>query len=313
MKTNDRNYLTYCFKLKDATFHTIKTTTKSYTNKIEQLWKEYDVYPEMSNKANTIGNDNEKLLEEFKKLGVFKIEIIKNVFGTIFPTILYDIAPALVINQEDLDRIKFFEEFKANHKYIGLFWGLNEINHVAKLDWLPVPNRSMRNSVNLIQYQDNIWLVIFDGVTHVQSLLIGSDELFYNEDEFFSGQKLIEVEEILPDSFFKNIIAAFEIFYVARYKYFFGEHPWLDILEPDYEPDTRAIFLIWLFRLQEQISKLKEQIDKGKTILFTFGMNDLNNKFVEYNITYTPEIQQEILSKKESMKLYAIVNDYFIN
>jgi len=311
MKLSDRTYLTYCFNgEKETTFFTIKPTTKAYTNKVEALWKGYDPYPEMSN--SSLGNDNDRILEELKKLGVYKIDLVKNVFGTVFPTTLYNLAPENVINEEDLNRIKFFEEYKKTHKNIGLFWQLNEINHVSKIDWLPIPNRSMKSSVNLIEYKDEIWLVIFNGLTYVQSLNIGSPDLFYNEDEFFSGQKLLEIEEILPDGFFKNIIIAFEMFYVARYKYFFGDHPWLDVLEPDYEPDARAIFLIWLFRLQEQISKLKEQIDKGKTILFTYTMNDMNNKFVEYNITYTPEIQQEILSKKDSMKLYAIVNDYFI-
>ncbi len=306
----NRNYLTYCFKFDDVLFYTIKPTTKAYTNKLESLWKGYELYPEMGN--TTLKNDNDAVIEEFKKLGVFKIDATKNVYGTIFNTTIFEVPNHTVLTKEDLDKIKFFEEFKLNNQYIGCFWQTNEINHISKIDWLPVPNRSMKMSVNLIEYKDEIWLVIFDGLTYVQSLLIGSEDLFYDEEVFFSGQKLLEVEEILPDNFFKNVFAAFEIFYVARYKYFLGEHPWLDVLEPDYEPDIRAIFLIWLFRLQEQISKLKEIVDKGKTLLFTFGMNDLNNKFVEYNITYTPEIQQEILAKKESLKLYAIVNDYFV-
>ena len=302
--------LTYVFKSEGVVYYTIKAPIKSYINKLESLFKEYELYPEMGER--TLDNNNAKIIEEFKKLGVYKICAVKDVYGTKFETTIFEVFPSQVLFKEDIDKIKFFEEFKKDHQFIGMFWGLNEIGQIAKLDWLPVPNRSLGNSVNLIKYHEQIWLVVFKGLEYQQDILIGSEDLFLNEDEFFSGQKLLEIEELLPEGFFSNVIKAFEIFYVARYKYFFGDHPWKDILEPDEDPDTRAIFLIWLFRLEEQIFKLREQVNKGKTLLFTYTMNDMNNKYVEYNITYTPEIQKEILSKKESLKLYAIVNDYFI-
>ena len=318
----DTEPLIYEFRIGTALFHSVKPPIKKYINQIENIWKNYSLYPEMSDITQK-NDDNQLIIDSLKEHGIFQVDAEKDLFGTKYTPNIFKIKPERIFSDEEFQRIKFFMDEKQFCNLAGLFWSENEISQINKIDWLPRPNREMAIgttggswSCNIFTFNMNSYLVIFKHIGgephYFQDIMLGDEELFYNDDEFFTGQKLLEVLEILPDGKFKHVIDAWELFYPARYQMFIGGHPFNDPLDKDYKPDTRAIFLLWLFRLQEQLIKLRELCYKGKTILYTSDLNEMNGKYVEYDITYTPEIQLEIHSKKEKLKLYAVVNEYFI-
>ena len=321
-------------------FKSVCPPTKMYLNEIEAIWKSYDKYPEMSMGSGT--NYNENVLEQLKQKGVITVDIHKRVFDNKINKLMeiQPLRPETIFgykNQEDLERIRNFYSQKLANPYIGIFWGISENEHtendfvICELDWLPIPNRKMEFSANIFHYNDIAWLVLFHHdpetktIRYLQELAIGNSGCFYDENEDFAPQRLLELEEILPSKKIMNVIEGWNFFFINRHKYFFGVDPYKECtLEFEDEIETIKfenlnnqekirLFLIWLNRLQEFVEKIHELHKKGQTIVMTNNHNEMNGEYVSYNTTYTPEIRQEIIQKKDQFKLYAIANDWFIN
>lgn len=333
---------TYEFKIEknDSTrFFTYEPATSMYKNKVQDLWKNYDPYPEMATgDTQEIYKLNEIVITQLKLLGIFKIILHKKVFDTSFDTNVIDFPPLTILslNTQKIARDQYFLKLKKINPYIGIFW--YEINgKIQELDWLATPARKIAAisntgfgsqnyndefesfSTDIFHINDEAWLVIFhhknNEVTIYQTINICRSGLFYDDFEGFSSQKLLEVLSILPNDKMYSVISAWDLFFVNRYKYFIGEHPYIDPLDPEEFSiqDKTRMFLIWLHRLQEFTTKLFQFHREGKTIILTKKHNELNGEYVSYNITYTPEIRREIISKKDNFQLYAIANDWFVN
>lgn len=309
------NFPIYTFKIKEYTFHTTEVPTKMYQTNVAKDWAGYELYPEMKEKTDY--NYNEIIINKMISYGIFKITGVKKIFDL-------EIPEASLLEKEP---IKFLSEMetgflkeKKQNQFIGLFWKTEE-NILCEMDWLPIPNRKLDFSLNIHHFDDNAYLVIYkhnienQTVSIYQSLLIGESEIFYSELESFTPQRISELLEILPDGIFQHVVTAWDLFFVSRYQYFMGTHPYQDSLDPVEITiqDKVRMLLIWLNGLQEFLAKVKELHLAGYTIVFTIKHNELNREHVSYNTTYTPEIRKEILSKKEQFNLYAIANDYFVN
>lgn len=324
-------------------FKTVCPPTKMYLNDIESIWKHYDKYPEMSMGSGT--NYNENVFDQLKAKGIISVDINKRVYDSKINKLMeiQPIIPEAMFSYkkpEELERIQNFYMQKLENPYIGIFWGQNTDNpenemRIIELDWLPVPNRKMEYSINIYHYNSMSYLVLFhhDPITktirYLQELPIGNTSYFFNKEEDFSAQRLLELEEILPNKKIMDLINGWNFFFVSRYKYFFGESPYKENVldfKDDFDlpnqnvkfeeltnQDKIKLFLVWLNRLHEFVSEVKILHTSGHTVVLTDTHNEMNQEYVSYNTTYTPEIRKEILSKKEKLKLYAIANDWFIS
>ena len=309
------NFPIYTFKINEYTFHTAEVPTKMYQTNVAKDWTGYELYPEMKEKTGY--NYNEIILNKMISMGIFKITGVKKIFDLEMPSVsLLDKEPIKFLNEMETT---FLKE-KRQNKFIGLFWK-TEGNILCEMDWLPLPNRKLDFSLNIHHFEDNAYLVIYkhntltQEVTFYQSLLIGESEIFYSELESFTPQRILELLEILPDGIFQHVVTAWDLFFISRYQYFMGSHPYQDSLDPVEVTiqDRVRMLLIWLNGLQEFLAKVKDLHIAGQTVVFTIKHNELNRTHVSYNTTFTPEIRKEILSKKDQFQLYAIANDYFID
>lgn len=326
MKTLNIKIPTYEFKLGDDNFVTTKVPTELYKNKISRIWAQYDKHPEMRDYTQT--DNNPLRLNYLKEEGIIQINMIKYVYESRSSSLI--LKESIISNLEkDPNRKRLIESFlklKNENPYIGIF--IKELNdNISELDWLPIPirnlisvetsNDSIIRSFNIYNDNEEAYLVSFihekNEIYFEQSHLIGNSSIFYDDLKSFSSVKLLEIGEFLPKEKLYSITKAWDFFYVNRYQYYMGEHPYSTLLDPIVldEQDKIRTFLIWLNRLQEYIFKLKEIIP-GKTILLTNKHNEFNGEYVSYNTTYTPEIRKEIISKKEIYNLYTIANDWFI-
>lgn len=319
------NIPTYKFKLDNDSFWTIEVPTSMYQNRIKSIFGGYDPYPEMSSGNGYV--NNEAILSELEKNGIFKIEIFKKVFDSEFNTVILEMDPKDAIKDEKVNRDTLFLNMKKSMPYVGIFWIEDEFNTIMELDWLPVPARKMAGlvtndtkcySVNICYEGEDAYLVIYEHngkkITIHQTIYVCKSNLFYDEFEVFAPQKLIEVLATLPNEKMNMVVQAWDLFFVSRFQHFFGNHPYIDPLDVEQYniQDKTRMFLIWLHRLQEFVTKLFEFHKAGKTIILSRNHNELNGEYVSYNITYTPEIRRELIERKESFKLYAIANDWFV-
>ena len=308
------NFPIYTFQINGDTFSTTEVPTKMYQTNVTKIWSGYDKYSNMSESIKAGQSYNDVILQNLISMGIFKIDSVKKVYD-------------LEINQPILtnEPMKFLTELetlfineKRTNPFIGLFWK-TENDILCEMDWLPIPNRKLEYSLNIHHAEENAYLVIYKHngngeITLYQSLIIGESEIFYSELESFAPQRILELLEILPNGIFQHVVTAWDLFFISRYQYFMGSHPYQDTLDPVEVTiqDKVRMLLIWLNGLQEFLTKIKELHKAGQTVVFTTQHNELNREHVSYNTTYTPEIRNEILSKKDKMKLYAIANDYFI-
>lgn len=325
---------TYEFEAMGSLFKTINVPSATFKNKIAQIWAGYEIYPEMkefSDKEKT-EISNKEIINLLLSNGIINLILVKRVFDSKIQIVLID--ENLETPEANLKRDKnksiisnAFISLKEINPYVGIFQKEMD-GMLLELDWLPIPVRNLVKSktskeivrsLNIYQFENDSWLVSFlheeDGFYLEQFLKIGQTEIFYDEQEQFFPGKIIELLEFLPNKKMIDITSAWDMFYTARYQYFLGEHPYstkLDPVIPD-EQDKIRMFLIWLNRLQEYILKLKILHNNGKTILLTGHHNEMTGKFVSYNTTYTQEIRNEIMEKKEKFQLYAIANDWYVN
>lgn len=326
----------YSFKGENVTFMTISVPTTSYKNDVLKIWDNYNLYAERIDSAGDLKNvtdTNEGIINALKALGIIFIESSKKIFDSTHKVSILNIDKFKLLGETELliSRGVYFLELKKYNPYIGIFW-LEQNGQIQELDWLPTPCRNIAKrvdkrvddntkaySINICHLNDRAWLIVYehnnDDIKIYQMLEVSNTDLFYNEFEIFSAQKLIECLEILPFGKMQHVVGAWDLFFVNRYKYFIGEHPYIDPLDPevfDIQDKTR-MFLIWLHRLQEFCNKLKEFHENGKTILLTKKHNEMNGEYVSYNITFTPEIRKELVSRKEAFQLYAIASDWFVS
>lgn len=325
----------YEFKIKEDEFITTKVPTALFINEIAKIWNGYQKYPEMMDRSSDDNNYNPQIIEQLLNLGIIQVRMVKHVFDRKLDTVI--LKEGVYLNLlRDPERVKLFEHFymeKLKNPYIGIFQ--KELDGVVlELDWLPIPVRKLTEinllaseeqvrSFNIYHFNLEAYLVSFIHITEngikkfkiEQFYKIGDSELFYSELESFSPLRINEVSEFLPNRKLMHLTDAWDMFYVARYQYFIGEHPYSSTLDPVVLDNFDKIrtFLIWLNRLQEYIDKVKVLHTQGKTIILTGKHNEMNGEFVSYNTTFTPEIRQEILNKKETFQLYAIANDWYIN
>lgn len=311
------NFPIYTFKIMEYTFHTTEVPTKMYQTNITKDWAGYELYPEMKDSMGSCYDYNKIIIEKMISMGIFKITAVKKIFDLEMPeVILLEKEPIKFLTEMET----IFLKEKKQNKFVGLFWRTEE-NCLCEMDWLPIPNRKLDFSLNIHHYEDNAYLVIYkhdivtQDVTIYQSLLIGESEIFYSELESFTPQRILELLEIIPDGGFQHVVNAWDLFFVSRYQYFIGNHPYQDALDPVEVTiqDKVRMLLIWLNGLQEFLAKIKDLHLAGQTVVFTTKHNELNKTHVSYNTTFTPEIRNEILSKKNQLNLYAIANDYFID
>ena len=316
----------YEFKIDKDKFTTTKVPTELYKNRIAKIWAGYSKYPEMAEISSV--DYNPKIIEELSKDGIIEIEMVKVLYDQEFTTLIAKegILPNLEKDQERFKLINFFMQEKLKNPFIGIY--IKESgNRICELDWLPIPIKNLKEKLlptdslrtyNIYHYENEAYLVSFiyenGKYCFEQYHKIGESDLFFNEFETFSNIRINELIEFLPNNKFLAGVVAWDLFYVARYKYYMGEHPYSSSLDPVVATETDKIrmFLIWLHRLQEYVEKLEVLHKAGKTILLTNAHNEMNGGYVSYNTTYTPEIRQEILSKKEQFRLYAIANDWYI-
>lgn len=315
----------YEFLIDDDLFKTVDAPTQVYLNKIQKIWQGYEKNPEMKNYGVGVAeNHNQQIINELWSNGIFYLNMVKRVFDQkIDVTLINGHQWDVFTSTQRVQTALYWEQQKRINPFIGLFWFEDQNGTIMELDWLPIPNRNMAAkecySANIMHYNNEAWLVIFkhtdiNNFYYYQSIHLGKTDLFYNEEDSFSAQKMIEVGVVQPYNRFMNVVIAWDMFYCNRFQYFMGEHPYNDILDPvevDDQDKTR-MFLIWLNRIQEFVEKIKPLHESGQTVILSKEHNEMNGEYIKYNLTYTPEIRQEILNKKESFKLYAIANDWFI-
>lgn len=257
---------TYQFKIKEDTFWTIEVPTSMYQNKVADAWNNFNKYPEMSDATNS-KNLNAQYEERLKQLGVYHISMSKNIFDTKFESDAYNVSPFSIISEDRKNKTSMLLELKKQDPFVGVFWLVDKTTRqICELDWLAVPNRKMASnkdenfkvfSIGIYTIAEESFLAIFkhfdNGISLYQYLSLGDNDVFYDEDQTFAPQRLIEVVQILPENMIGNLMEAWDIFHVNRYKYFLGEHPYQDTLDPIEitSQDKTRMFLIWLNRLQE--------------------------------------------------------------
>ena len=319
---------TYEFKIEEDIFETFQIPTALYINNLAKIWQGYDKYPEMAS-YQTDGH-NPKILDALVKEGVHKIIMNKQLYDQKYNSIILDtsIQNYLKICPDKSDLISWFITKKSENPYIGIFIKYSESGQISELDWLPIPIKKLKESemtmdgtlrsFNIFHYNNEAYLVSFifkKGIMYFEQYhKICESDLFYSEYDSFADIKMKELLSFLPNRSFIETVKAWDMFYTARYKYFMGSHPYNNILDPfiPEETDYIRMFLIWLNRLQEYIEKLEVLHNQGKTIVLTKEHNEMNGEYVSYNTTFNPEIRNEIISKKENFKLYAIANDWYI-
>ena len=334
MKKLNLRIPTYEFKIQEDSFKTTKVPTAMYINNITKIWNNYEKYGMMKNIEDRNNIDNPRIVERLAQDGIIEINMVKDIFGKKYPSLILNEDPIKNL-EKDLERKRLFDIFfeeKLKNPYVGIF--IKELDGIIlELDWLPIPARKLVNieainekeivrSFNIYHENESAYLVSFlhtktnnlFELSIEQIFKIGESELFYDQMETFAPIRIIEISEFLPNNKINNIVEAWDMFYVARYEYFLGEHPYSTKLDPVYpdKMDKLRMFLIWLNRLQEYIGKLEILHKQSKTVILTGKHNEMNGEFVSYNTTYTPEIRNEILSKKENYQLYAIANDWYL-
>jgi hypothetical protein len=316
----------YEFLIDEDKFLSSKVPTEFYKKMVSKIWSGYSKYPEMAEFSSM--DYNPKIIEELNKEGIIQIEMTKFLYDKKYTSLVTkeSLMENILRDQERINLINFFLQKKLKNPFIGIY--VKETNgRICELDWLPIPIKKLKQNLlqddslrtyNIYHYNNEAYLISFiyenNNYYFEQYHKIGESDLFFNEFETFSNIRINELIEFLPNNKFLAGAVAWDLFYVHRYKYYIGEHPYSSPLDPIVATETDKIrmFLIWLHRLQEYIEKLELLHNVGKTVLLTKDHNEMNGEYVSYNTTYTPEIRQEIISKKEQFKLYTIANDWYI-